>query len=186
MTSWGFLRVLTALHPSRQCVRVHGAPCKAEWMHSRGQAARFQQLLREKAEHWHFQGRTSGVFNNIQRNGKNTFTCEWFKKKTKAEGNLWGRMSRWIVFFFNHYNRVYLIKIIHMAEIKRYFILHIPCVHIFKEDEKYIILRIRVEVMIKLNGSKLIISVCTRYLNSFNFFVSPILHLILFKNFINW
>ena len=71
-----------------------------------------------------------------------------------------------------------------MAEIKRYFILHIPCVHIFK-DEKYIILRIRVEVMIKLNGSKLIISVCTRYLNSFNFFVSPILHLILFKNFIN-
>lgn len=72
-----------------------------------------------------------------------------------------------------------------MAEIKRYFILHIPCVHIFKEDEKYIILRIRVEVMIKLNGSKLIISVFTRYLNSFNFCVSPILHLILFKNFIN-
>lgn len=154
----------------------------------KGPAARFQQLLHEKAAYWHFQGRTFGVFNNIQRKGMNTSTCEWFKKKkTKTEGNLWGRMSRWIVcFFFNHCNRVYLIKIIHMAEIKCYFILHIPCVHIFKEDEKYIILKIRVEVMIKLNGSKLIISVFTGYLNSFNFCISPILHLKLFKNFINW
>ena len=48
-----------------------------------------------------------------------------------------------------------------------------------------IILKIRVKVMIKFNGSKLIISVFTVYLNSF-ICISPILHLILFKNFLNW
>ena len=49
-----------------------------------------------------------------------------------------------------------------------------------------IILKIRVKVMIKFNGNKLIISVFTGYLNSFKFCISPILHLTLFKNFLNW
>ena len=40
-------------------------------------------------------------------------------------------------FFFLIIVIVYLIKITHVAEIKCYFILHIPCVHIFKEDENY-------------------------------------------------
>ena len=86
--------MLTALHPSRQCVRVHGAPCKAEWMHSEARQPGSSSCCGKRLSTGISRAGRLGsliIYRGMERIHS---LVNDLKKKTKTEGNLWGRMSR--------------------------------------------------------------------------------------------